>query len=431
MAIVFHSRLVPLGWAASAMLASLAVLPAYGENPYGVEEPSRLSLRALIDFRIIRSSEAPSWQDRGPGTLRYGGVTESDGSFGRVTRYAISQFALEPSAQLPWGIQAQAQLNWEGDIDDHGDSSPADNEIRLIEAFLRKDWGASTNGWALLGGAVNPAFSLEHTGPAWTPEFTLTPSALNSWLWQEGRIVGVEAEGWRTLESGVQLRGFTGLGWGPDHDGILLARRGWVLDDFLSGVNSDLPLPSPAGAETEIDDETDHRAAIYAGGSIADPRKIATLHLGYADNRGDISKQGVWSAHYSIAGIQLQPLPGLDLIVQFLTGEIESFTPGLRNKIQAIYPLVSYRWRQHRLSLRYDDFKVDDQDGSLNMPNTPNTQQDGSAWTFAYMLEMGLRHRIAAEYITVDSERHIVVNNSPVTVDQPDEAVQFSYRFRY
>jgi len=70
---------------------------------------------------------------------------------------------------------AKAQLNWEPDSYREGHPS-------LIEAYFRKEWGEWEKGWGLQTGVLNPPFSLEHTGPAWTPLYTLTPSALGTWL---------------------------------------------------------------------------------------------------------------------------------------------------------------------------------------------------------------------------------------------------------
>jgi hypothetical protein len=108
-----------------------------------VPEESAVSLRALLDVRVVRGTEAPSWQEGGPGNLRYGGVRESNGNFERVTRFAISQLALEPSVDLPWGLRFHWQVNWDGDIDDRGNTSPDHDVVRIIEGYLRKDWGTS------------------------------------------------------------------------------------------------------------------------------------------------------------------------------------------------------------------------------------------------------------------------------------------------
>jgi hypothetical protein len=402
---------------ALAVLATVSCpVHSRAQDPYEVPAESSISLRALLDVRIVRGTQAPSWQEGGPGSLRYGGVQESDGRRERVTRFAISQLALEPSADLPWGLHAHAQINWEGDVDDRGDTSPDHDVIRLIEGYLRKDWGTAADGWGVLVGVSNPPFSLENIGPAWTPRYTLTPSALNTWLWEDGRVVGLEGEWWKTTRHDVELSAFAGMGWGPDRMGILLARRGWVLSDFLNGINSEFSLPG--GGEGYGFDERDGRPALYAGAAVGDPWKIGKLQAGYFDNLGNLAVEGVWEMRYGVAGVALQPIAGLDVLFQYLIGKTETRTNNFSSTVQAFYPLISYRWRTHRVTFRYDDFRVQDEDGP------PNTRERGHAFTVSYLFEFGLRHRVGFEYITVDSTR--------AGVSPPgDDGWQVSYRFRY
>ena len=71
-----------------------------------------------------------------------------------------------------------------------------DYEPWLIEAFVRKEWARQPTGWGVQAGLMSAPFSLEHIGPAWSPEYSLSASALNSWLWEEITVAGVEGE-WR------------------------------------------------------------------------------------------------------------------------------------------------------------------------------------------------------------------------------------------
>src|SRR5262249_54746150 len=135
---------------AVALVLGCAVLGGTGRvgaQEYEVPEEPGVSLRALLDLRVVRGTQAPSWQEGGPGSLRYGGVQEGVDRFDRVTRFAISQLALEPSADLPWDMRMHVQVNWDGDIDDRGDTSPDHDVIRLIEGYVRKDWGTAGDGW--------------------------------------------------------------------------------------------------------------------------------------------------------------------------------------------------------------------------------------------------------------------------------------------
>jgi hypothetical protein len=266
--VVTHSRLP-----AEFLLLCLLLKAAANASEFNVAAEPAVSLRALADIRLVGPGRAPSANDRGLGKWRYGGA-RTDGGSERVVRFALAQFALEPSAVLPGDIRAHLQLNWEADIDDRGNFGEQDDWPRLIEASLRKEWGAWAEGFGLQAGVINPPFSLEHTGPARTPKLTLTPSAPSSWLWQEGRVAGIEGEWWRAGDdSAARIGAFGGFGWGPDQDGILVGRGGWILSDRLSGINSALPLPEP-GQEAHVFNEKDGRPAIYAGLALADPWQI-------------------------------------------------------------------------------------------------------------------------------------------------------------
>lgn len=111
------------------------------------------------------------------------------------------------------------------------------------------------------------------------------------------------------------------------------------------------------------------------GGSVSDPWQIGSAHAGYFDNLGDLAVDGVWETRYGITGLALQPWAGLEAIVQFLYGTTTTRGAGLASTIAAVYPIVSYRWRSHRLSFRYDDFRVRDDDGGAD------TSESGHAFT--------------------------------------------------
>lgn len=406
----------------AACLAAVAVAggAVADDSGYEVEQgQSPLSLRALIDVRAVRQGPQPSWLEGGPGKTRYGGVLEN-GEAETVARFALSQFILEPAATLPWGLRAQAQLDWDIDIAVNGDFGAYSKAPRLVEAFLRREWGDGESGWAAQAGVMNPPFSLESDGPAWTPRLTLTPSALNSWLWEEGRPVGLEGEWWREARDAIRVSAFGGLGWGPDQMGILLAERGWVLSDYQSGINGDLPIPA-TGGETSVFDERDGRPALYAGAAVSDPSHVVELRLGYFDNLGDLATTGVWETRFAQAGMVLEPVAGLELMMQGLLGMTVTRGAPLESRFSAWYPLASYRYREHRVAVRYDNFHVNDLDGG-----PPSTEETGYAITFAYLYEFWLRHRLGFEYIYVDSSR-------PGSL--PDRMAQggwqLSYRFRY
>jgi hypothetical protein len=395
---------------AGALLACGCVFAPQAGAQYDVDAEDRAWLRALVDLRLARGPEVPSWTDSGPGKTRYGGRA-TDAGFEHVTRAALGLFALEAGAVLPGGVRAQLQLNVQPDI--AGDYNPW-----IVEAHLRKEWGEAARGFGLQAGAMTIPFALEHSGPAWTPERTISASALNSWLWEEFSIAGLEGEWWHEAESGLRLGLLAGAGVGPDLFGRLLALRGFAMGDAVGSVSGDLPLPN--GTRTDLFDEQDDRVAAYALVTLGDSGERATLKLGAFDNRGDQGVAGVWRTRLATAGLTVHPHPQLDVLFQYLEGEARVRDPSNDSDLRAWYGLVSFRHRDQRFSLRYDDFRVDDADAG-----NP-TSEDGEAVTLAWFLNWGLRHRIGGEYIWLDSHRPGGAAD-PLSSDQ----FQLSYRFRY
>jgi hypothetical protein len=383
--------------------------PAHAQ--YAVEPDSSVWLRALLDVRLVGGGPAPSWTEGGPGKMRYGGSV-SDAGFQRATRLVLSQAALQVGASLPWDVRAQAQVNIEPKI-------AVDYRPWLIEAILRKEWGDANRGWGTQMGVMNVPFSLENTGPAWSPEFTISASALNSWLWEDINLAGVEGESWYVTSSGVRLGALVGAGYGGDQIGRLLALRGWVVGDTLGGINGDLALPA-RGARTAIFSERDQRPALYSWLSVGDEAQIAAVKLGILDNRGDESEPHVWHTHFTTLGLVLHPYPRVDLLAQYLDGATRVQSPPNDSAMSAFYVLLSYHYTRQRLSLRYDSFRVHDLEGS------PSTSEHGHAVTAAYLIQVGLRNRIALEYVWMNSHRDATGPLNPT----PD-GWQLSYRIRY
>jgi hypothetical protein len=328
-----------------------------------------------------------------------------------VTRAELATLAVQFGASLPWGIRAQAQANVQPDIADS-------YEPWLVEAFLRREWGGEESGWGLQAGLAGNPFSLEHVGPAWTTQYALSASALDNWMWEEISLAGVEAEWWRQVGRGPRLGVVVGAGYGPDQMGRLLALRGWVIGDGLSGMNAELPLPN--GTRTDIFEERDDRPAAYALVTLSDPGERGALKAGYFDNRGDQNADGSWNTHFTTIGAVLHPLANFDVVVQYLRGKALVRDTTNDSSLRAFYALLSYRHRSQRLTVRYDEFRLGDLDGGNS------TAETGAGTTVAYAFEWGLRQRIAVEYTWLDSTRP---GSTPS--ERSHDGAQLSYRFRY
>ena len=164
----------------------------------------------------------------------------------------------------------------------------------VLEAYGRYRWSASS-GWqgSVKLGAFFPPISLENESVGWTSPWTLTPSAINSWVGDELRTIGGEANvEWR---SGSRVIGLTGAVFGAnDRAGALLADRGWAFDSRLIGLLGEPRLPDATAIEIgktpplreQPFKEIDGTPGWYAGASLRqdDLGRIAVL---YYDNIAD------------------------------------------------------------------------------------------------------------------------------------------------
>jgi hypothetical protein len=379
-------------------------------DDYTLAPERPLTLRGLLDTRIVHGSRDLGWTDRGPGKSRYGGNPNGDGP-SRDTRLVLSHLALEIGGSLPFGIVPRAQIELETDAD-------SSTRPLLIEAFLRREWGDAVEGFGLQAGTMNAPLSLEHSGPAWTPAYTLTPSALGTWQWEEMRSTGLEGEWWRRFGD-LRLDLIGGFGFGADNLGAVLAQRGWVLSDYLSGVNVELPLPT-RGRTSAVFAEDDGRPAVYLRAVLSERRDTVALHLGYFDNLADQERSGGWATRFGTVGLLARPLAHVTFATQYMEGVTDTRVNDFDSAFRSVYALLSLDYRRHRLTARYDFFRVDDHDGG------PITREHGWALTFAYLVEIGLRHRLGIEYLRITSHRPATGFNDP-----SDGGWQFSYRFRY
>ncbi|HEX4096772.1 MAG TPA: hypothetical protein VHX64_08585, partial [Caulobacteraceae bacterium] len=180
---------------------------------------SRDAFEGLIDIRAIGVDGQPSYLDGGFGRLRYGG-TSAGGFAGELS---LADMALVWKPQFTWALGAIVDVEHQ-DGQQHG--------IDLVQAYLtyRPTPGADTR-FTARAGLYYPPISEEHEGPSWSVADTITPSAINSWVGEEVKVVGGEAK--VTHRFGDQeLSATFGLFGYDDTAGTLLAFRGWGLTDM-------------------------------------------------------------------------------------------------------------------------------------------------------------------------------------------------------
>jgi hypothetical protein len=345
-----------------------------------------------LDTRLVTSDAYPSFMDGGLGTVRFGS-DDSGIKLGRA-RLAVTQ----PLGQL---------------FSAHLDASVFDDKDRsalgVTEAYLLfRPYPRAGYRFRMKAGGFYPPVSLENRSSGWESPYTLSYSAINSWLAVEVRTLGVEGTlDWLGSRTGHAFDlGITGgvFGWN-DRAGVMIASNGFVLTDRQTPLFGRLGQPGVQplnGAEPFM--EIDHRAGAYLGLEARYFDRAVLRVLRY-DNRGDpsapdtVSQVLAWETRFTSAGLRIEAEHGWTAIVQWLGGDTTIAPPSLTLNwpFQSTFGLLSKRFGRSTLSARYDRFAV-----QTNAPGVYGAQ-DGHAWTAAYIFEADAHWRFTLEWLRVTS----------------------------
>lgn len=261
--------------------------------------------------------------------------------------------------------------------------------------------------------------SRENVEPLWTSPYTFTPSALNSWIGEDVRPLGLFAEyqhdpgSWHGWRAGFSLFG------GNDASGALLAWRGWAMDDRLTTLGETLPLPPlpslAAGGPFEGQDRdgtTPFRADLdgrpgWAGYLRYRYGTLAVVVVSQYDNRGDRALHHgdyAWDTRFHQLGLELHPGTAWTLAGEHLDGRTGMGVPVLRADVtfRASYLLLSWQRDALRATVRWDRFDTRDRD---HLPEGERSDEDGHGWTAALLWQARPALSIGLEYLDVEATR--------------------------
>ncbi|HEY1723631.1 MAG TPA: hypothetical protein VGG27_20475 [Magnetospirillaceae bacterium] len=354
-------------------------------------------LHGYGDYRLVVPAQETSWVNGGLGKTRFGGGGV-DGRFGAA--------GLVGKAQLAPDLEAVADVQL---------TSSDSAELDLAEAYLRYR-PVSTTRWryTIKAGEFFPPISFENQGIGWTSPWTLTPSAINSWVGEELRAIGTEASlEWRgddeTYEAGFALFGAN------DPAGTILMDRGWSFDDLVNGIGSQIRMPDAIASRTgdptpyRYDPflEIDNKPGYYADFTWRS-REWGRVTLLRYDNNADPSadlSNGVyaWRTQFWSLGGQTR-FGDLDLLAQVMTGSTQIAPSATFNRItdfQAGYLMAAITFGEWQPALRLDLFGTQ----QPGVSGTSELSEHGNAVTLALNWRPKPWLRYTAELLRVDSWR--------------------------
>jgi hypothetical protein len=375
-----------------AIAALLAAGPGRGQD---------LSGGGYLDLRLANSGDERAAIDGGLGKTRFG----DDG-----TGVHLAEAALYGTLQLTEDLLGYADVRYE----------PSQRTaVDLIESYLRyRPISLSPWRWSVKAGAFFPPVSEENTAPGWTSPWTLTPSAINSWVGEELRTIGAEGK--------VEWRGES------DHIEGEVAMFGWnetagvALADRLPNA---LATPARPGAVwREPFAQIDSNPGWYAGLSWRH-EDWGKLDLIYYDNEADphaYDHEYAWHTRFVGAGTQTAIGP-VTVLAQAMSGTTTiDASEAYDTDFQAAYLLLGYRLGQWRLAARADFFATQSQ----NDDPGDRLSEHGAAQTVAVSWLPSDYVKLTLEGLRVDSWRtqRLSYGLSP---GQVDHQVQLGAKFMF
>lgn len=372
-----------------------------------------------LDLRAVTSNAPTSVLDGGPGPIRFG-EHRSGLRLGRL------RLALDAPLGEVWRLHLDASA-W---------GNAYRNPIGLTEAYLQfRPYPRNALRFRVKAGAFYAPLSLENRTGGWASPYTLSYSALDSWLAEELRTIGLEAKvDWLGTRRGLpfDIDAVAGVfGWN-EVAGAALVDGGFVLDDRQTPLFDRAgKLEGPTGGYIEPFREIDGRAGYYGGMELHLPGRLLLTALHY-DNRADptsadtVSHVIAWHTTFDAAGARLEYGPGWTLITQWLGGrtEIAPQSGALEWPFNARYVLLSRRvGRRHMLSARYDRFEVD----SRNLE--ADGEDAGHAWTAAYAFDSGNGWTLTLEWLRVTSRSYSQVEYLGAASALTDTQIQLGVRY--
>ena len=382
--------------------------PACAQNTDGgLDLFSADTFAVSADLRLAAANGEESWTGGDFGKLRFGG----DGHQWNG-RASLAEAAIVWQPKLSWSLSGTIVAL----VQDNDGLQPG-----LSEAYL--SWKPLGGGKIKLSGRAGlmwPRISLEHVGPQWSVADTITPSAINSWIGEEVKVVGAEGSASATL--GEHRLTATGALFDVDDTaGALLSFRGWALHDLKALVGRKMKLPE-LGEEIEyyqpryshplkeMDGGFLNRVGGYAQLAWQAPWRFR-VELTHYDNNGDRTAanrfmEWGWHTSFDHAGVMFEPREGTRFVGQAISGQAlmglkEGSESWVDTRFRSAFALVSQQVGKASLSGRIESFATNSRGSYVG----DEESERGWAATFAGKRPFGAHSTGLIELLHVSSRR--------------------------
>ncbi len=413
---------------------ALATGPALASGK-GADLISPETLTVTADVRMIVVDGETAWINGGFGKLRYGDEAGISSDFKIKQRFAEADLIWQP--RFSWSLSGLVV----GTVQQKGKL-----EADISEAVLSfKPLSRGTTKFSARAGLMWPPISLEHSGPAWAVTDTITPSAINSWVSEEVKVVGLEVSG-SSQFGGHKLSATVGLFDMNDTAGAQLAFRGWALHDMKGTAFRKQPLPTLNSFIEYVQPRYSHPVLELDGGYLKRPGFYAKLawdppipiHLEalHYDNGSNpesfnIDNEWGWRTQFENVGAIVDLSDAIQLKAQAMKGRTrmgfpEGGTIWVDTKFRSAFALVTRRFDKGSLSGRVEAFSTRNRGSTL----TADDDEDGWSGTIAARRSLGDFTTALLEVLHVNSDRE-ARRRQVINPKQRQTQIQLSVRMKW
>ncbi len=373
---------------------------------------STFDLQGYVAARGVNATGPQSWLEGGFGRLEIGDD--------RSDIFGVAQLGFDWQPSEHFAV--------------HVSGAGYDDDAGLVEAFADARATFGNEQIQLRAGQFFLPSSRENKDELWTSPYSINFSAMNTWIAQEVRPVGVDLEWRHTLGSGNVLTTAATAFRGNDSMGALLGWRGWTVGSRLSTYNDVLLLPPLPVFGTFFADQRDDgtkpfgkdldgRTGIAARVRYSMPQRANVQYL-YVDNRGDrrlYDGEYAWATDFHLISAEIGNQDSFVVAAEYMTGSTGmGITPGfVQADFYATYLLASQKVGRARWTARYELFGTEEQDFS---PADRN-DESGRSWTLAFLYDFTTALRGAAEFTQVSGHR------SEIPMETHSWTAEARYRF--
>ena len=374
-----------------------------------------------LDLRAAVTDGPASWTEGGIGKTRFG-----DG--GTDASFHLAEAGLVWRPQIHWSLSGYVHVQY----DEH-QSDP----VGLVEGFVRyRPVPRSAWRWSGRAGVFYPPVSLEHEEEAWATEFSLTPSAINSWIGEEVKGAGLEVSVEREL--GDHFLSATGGLFGyNDISGVFLRYRGWGLHDVKTNFGGDYEVvvyPGHIGTVRPFE-ESDDRPGYYLRLDWS-PRPGVNVYAIHWDNNADLATRTrtsrAWRTDFVNMGLDWEWTADQRVLAQAMRGSTrvgEQLLPG-RHEIDLDFASAYVMWvtqmDQHTVSVRAEVFEIEDHSSA----GVANWGEDGWSGLAAWRYRRENGQALSVELLHIETDRPRFASFG-LDEDQSRTQLQVGWRMRH